>query len=355
MKWVAGTLSSPVPKNILNIIVNSRIIEPNIEIAKGGYILNWFVNNQKLNELKINGFLSIGLDTSDALGGKNDDIALVIRDTSTGATVGGGRYNETNLAAFADFLVWILEEYPSSILIPERRSSATAIMDFMFRIMLVKKMNPFKRIFNLIVQNLEMHGETRKKTIDRMPSLETLTKHKRSFGYATAGRGEHSREFLYGNIFKIGLSYTADTVRYGPLISQIAGLKIKNNRIDHGDEEHDDLVFSWLLSLFFIIMGKNTELYGMTEKHKLNIIIDSEVSGNGEQKEKVQEQLKLKDDMSIIIEQLKSTKNETIAMRLINKIRKLETEIDTSILTNVNIDSILDGIKIAKKIMKRKR
>ena len=354
MKWIAGTLSSPVPKNILNIIVRSRIIEPNVEIAKGGYIINWFVNNHELNNLKVNGFLSIGLDTSDALGGKNDDIALVIRNTLTGAVVGGGRYNETNLAAFADFLVWLLEEYPNSILIPERRSSATAIMDFMFRIMIAKKMNPFKRIYNLIVQNLEVNQQYKKETLDRMPTLETLSKHKRKFGYATSSKGEHSREFLYGNIFKIALSYTADTVRYGPLISQIASLKIKNNRIDHGEDEHDDLVFSWLLAMFFIIMGKNTEYYGMKFNHKLNIIVDSEVGDGVENKEKVQEQLRLKNTMTDLIEKLKATKNEIMATKLINKIRKLETKIDTSILTNVNIDSILDGIKIAKRVMKRK-
>jgi hypothetical protein len=355
MKWVAGTMSSPIPKNILNIIVNSRIIEPNVEIARGGYIINWMVNNRKLHELKTNGFLSIGLDTSDALGGKNDDIALIISDTSTGEVVGGGRYNQTNLAAFADFLVWLLEEYPNSILIPERRSSATAIMDFMFRIMLAKKLNPFKRIFNLVVNELEKYRHIRKNTIDRLPTLETLTKCKRLFGFATSGSGDYSRSFLYGNIFKIRISYTADAVRYGPLISQLASLKIKNNRIDHDDGEHDDLVFSWLLSMFFIIMGKNTEIYGMKMKHKLNIIVDSEVSGDGENKEKLQEQLKLKSNMNNIVERLKHTNNEIIASQLVNKLRKLESKIDTSILTNINIDSILDGIKIAKRVMKRKR
>jgi len=354
MKWVAGTMSSPIPKNILNIIVNSRVIEPNVEIAKGGYIINWFINSKKLHELKTSGFMSIGLDTSDALGGKNDDIGLIIRDTRDGSVVGGGRYNETNLAAFADFLVWILEEYPNSVLIPERRSSASAIMDFMFRIMLAKKMNPFRRIFNLIVQEIEKHSDKRKETLDRLPTLETLSKYKRLFGFSTSGKGEYSRELLYGNIFKISLSYTADTVRYGPLISQLGSLKIKNNRIDHGDDDHDDLVFGWLLSMYLIIMGKNTNYYGMNSNHALNIIVDSEVSGDGNNKEKVQEQLKLKSSINDLIERLKAVRNDTLALKIINKIRKLESNIDTTILTNMNIENILEGIKIAKRVLKRK-
>jgi len=357
MKWTAGSSHAAIPKNLLEIIVNSRVKEPNIDIFKHGYIINWMIDSNKLEEIKRYGYLIIGLDTSDALGASDnnngDDIGLILRDSRTGEVVGGGKYNETNLALFADFLVDILEQFPNSILIPERRSSATAILDFMFQIMIAKNMNPFKRIFNLIINDDDIDINIKKELIDRMPTLQLLAKYKRKFGYATSGTGSQSRGLLYGTIFKSALNYTSNSVRYSDLVDQLAGLQIRNNRIDHAEGSHDDLVIAWLLGMYLILMGKNTYYYGIKEEHKLNIIIDNEVTADGKQKEKVQKQIKIKHDLEYLLNQLRNINNETIALKYINKIRKLESQLDTSIVTTLNIDNILKNIKIAKRVLKR--
>ena len=382
MKWVAGNMRSPIPKDKLKIIVNSTVNNTNTFISKYGYILEWVIGENELAMRKRNEAFIIGLDTSDALGNDNDDIGLVITSAKTGEVIAGGKYNETNLASFADFLVELLEMLPRSILMPERRSSATAILDFMFRIMVTKKMNPFKRIFNWVVNNKESYSDA-DRIIGNMPTIATLSKYKKQFGFATAGSGETSRSLLYGSVFKMGISYTTDTIRYKPLIDQLASLRIKNNRIDHQDGGHDDLVVSWLLTLYVIIHGKHLESYGFKYTDRLNMMVDSDVDGGGDpaRKQKVQKQLKIKNKIEQYLEQLKQLNNlgkgeyvnedngirrtndssaygtvkETLALNYMAKIKMLESKLDTSIITNLNIDGILDNIKLAKKIKSKLR
>ena len=358
-KWLLGNASSPIPKKLLKIITESKKTEFNPYISKYGYVVKWYVNNKELAILKRNGFLIIGLDTSDALGGDNDGIGLTIRDSNTGAIVGAGNYNETNLATFADFLVELLEFYPNSLLIPERRSSAMAIMDNMFRIMLIKRMNPFKRIFNWIANDEVKHRDILAHTIKtKTVTIETLNKYKRKFGFATSGTGETSRTLLYGNVFKTMIKYTADKMFDVELINQLAGLKIINNRIDHGTNSHDDLVISALLSMWFLLYGKNKNLYGLDSSNVLNMVIDNEMldeDDNQIDKEKIAEQKSIKNSIEELSSILKETTNLTIAMRIFNKIKHLQQKIDVSIIKNFNIDEILDNIKIVQKLQKERK
>ena len=355
-KWLMGNASSPIPKNLLKIISESKKNEFNPFISKYGYVLKWYIDNRQLSMIRQTGFLTIGLDTSEALGGDNDSIGLIIKDVNTGATVGAGKYNETNLATFADFLVELLELYPRSILIPERRSSATAIMDYMFRIMIAKGMNPFKRIFNWIVQDAIKYKDIINHTVKtKTVAIETLNKYKRMFGFATSGVGETSRSLLYGNVFRAMIKYTADRTYDADLIDQLASLRIVNNRIDHGSDGHDDLVIAALLCMWFLLYGKNKELYGIKTGDVLSSVVDNEllVENDKVDKNKIEEQKKLKATIEDLTNQLRNTDNIIIAMRLFNQIKQLQQKIDPFIIKNFNIDEILNNIKIVKKLKKK--
>ena len=359
LKWINGGNNSPISKATLKIIHESKRDITNNFISRFGYVIRWYVSNAELSKLKTNGFLILGLDTSDALGGKNDDIGLVIRDSRTGAVVGVGLYNETNLSTFADFLVEVLEEFPKSVMVHERRSSATAIVDNMFRIMLIKRMNPFKRIYNLLVQNASgLTDNVFRETVDTMPTLETLNKYKRLFGFPTSGgSGENSRGLLYGNVFRSSLMYTADAVRDASLIKQLSGLRTRNNRIDHESGGHDDLVISWLLGYFFLQYGKNTEKYGLDYTDKLSSVVDNELKDKNSDvsTEDVQKQVELKEELEYYVKLLHITTNEMYGAAILTKIRYLETKIDRKIITNLNIESLLKDTKIYRRIANNKK
>lgn len=352
-KWVNGTTTSPIPKPIMKIITDSKKNSIDNFISKYGFAIRLYITNREFTKLKREGFIIIGLDTSDALGGKNDDIGLVMRNSATGEVIGVGLYNQINLATFADFLVELLEDIPNSMLIPERKSSAMAILDIMFRIMVVKRINPFKRIFNLVVNNATSPQDSHLQgLITKMPSLEDITKHKRSFGYATSSGGATSRGILFRNVFRASFTYTADKVYDSALITQLAGLKIMNNRIDHESGSHDDLVIAWLLAYYVLQYGKNTSVYGLKDSLKLTTVIDSELVATQPDvtKEKLARQVTLKNQLTNLINEITNDADEVITRGKIKKVRYLATKIDTSIITNINVDNMLKDIKIYRSI-----
>ena len=358
-KWVAGNMSNPIPKKILEIIKKSEK-KPDPQTYKYGYIINWYITeSEKIKYARGMKHMVIGLDTSDALGGNNDDIGLVIRDVETGEVIGAGKYNETNLAIFADFLVSVLEAYPTSIFIPERKSSATAILDNMYTIMLTKSMNPYKRIFNWLVNNGNLNDKKLLQILEH-PTIENLTKNKRYFGFATSSSGESSRGLLYGNVFRSSYNYTGDKVHDKDLIEQLSSLRVVNGKIDHEEGGHDDLVIAWLLTYWFLQYGKNKKWYGMDE-HKVLVNLNNlqlMVENEGLDPEYVRKQEKLKEEIEAYIKTLRGVTDEIIALRLLNKIMFLSSKLDFKVIRNFNLESILNDIKIYKRvksILKKKK
>lgn len=242
--WIEGSESSPLPKEVLSIIRSSAAIESYDEITTYGYIVRWYVPQEEVEDKCSTRSLVMALDTSDAIG--NDDIAMIIRDAITGEVIAAGNYNETNLVVFAEWIARWLIDYPNIVLIPERRSSAVMLIDYLLQILPLKDVDPFKRIFNWVVDGYDVNSTSLKQILStplsrRDPSI--YVKYKKEFGYATASSGRSARDNLYGTTFLAAAKYTGKYARDKTLINQILGLIRKNNRIDHRDGEHDDMCF----------------------------------------------------------------------------------------------------------------
>ena len=242
--WIEGSESSPLPKEVLSVIRASAATESYDEITTYGYIVRWYVPQEEVEDKCSTRSLVMALDTSDAIG--NDDIAMIIRDAITGEVIAAGNYNETNLVVFAEWIARWLIDYPNIVLIPERRSSAVMLIDYLLQILPLKDVDPFKRIFNWIVDGYDVNSTSLKQILStplsrRDPSI--YVKYKKEFGYATASSGRSARDNLYGTTFLAAAKYTGKYVRDKTLINQILGLIRKNNRIDHRDGEHDDMCF----------------------------------------------------------------------------------------------------------------
>jgi len=356
LQWIGGSFSSPIDKDIIPILKDSIIKNPRVEISTSGYILNWYVSEQRFINMLTDGYITAGLDTSDAIG--NDDTTLIFKYSRTGEVVATGVFNETNLIMFANFIADILLKYENLVLVPERRSSATTIIDQITLILIAKNKNPFKRIFNSIYNDKDKYiTQYPSLFMTRAPDLELINKFKGKFGFVTAGQGIFSRSELYGNTFTFMLKYTANLTRDVILVDQLLGLSIKNNRIDHSDGGHDDMVISSLLAMWFLQKANNVELYVNNASSALSNLVDNKAMFNNKDIDPkvLREQEAIKSYITNLLNMLKAENNEIVAFKILNKIKKLESKIDTSILgSTFNLTERLKEIKLFKKLDKKR-
>lgn len=350
--WAQGSESSPIPKELLRIIQASGVNEPYNDISKYGFIIRWYGKEHEILDKFSTRKIVLALDTSDAVG--NDDIAAYFRDASTGETLGAGMYNETNLITFSEWIADLLINYENITLIIERRSSGVMIIDNLLKILPLKGIDPFKRIFNWVVNdcanNPTYMSEVITPTVNRRDPM-VYTKYRKDFGYATSGTGRASRDNLYGSAFNAAVKYTGSTVRDKYLINQLSGLVRRNGRIDHASGQHDDLVIAWLLSYWFLTEAKNKTYYGISNHivlaTVLNAMIDEE--GGRELLEKKNRQLKIKTMIDNLVNEIKATNDPYKIIMLTNKIKHLYKDIEIISGETLNIESLIENIMLEKR------
>jgi len=357
-KWVEGSASSAIDKKLLKMLFDSVVNEPYSELSNFGYVTRWYVPENQIDRIMNNTHTTISLDTSDAVG--SDDIALTVRDIKTGETLAAGQYNETNLITFSEWLIEWLEKYPNLTMIIERRSSGVAIIDNLLKILPAKGIDPFRRLFNWVVDEADEYPKRiedvfHSKLEYRDPSV--YIKYRKHFGYATSGYGKSSRDNLYGNNLLASIKYTGTKARDKQLVDQIAGLTIKNGRLDHKSGSHDDLVISWVLGYWFLTNGRNKKYYGINDNMVLSVVLNNTLVENGEKDklEKQQYQILLKKQIDYFLEKLRSEANPIKSNLLTNKIKHLYKDIDTKYIQIVNIDNLLETIELEKRKKKQHR
>ena len=353
--WPQGSSGSPIRKDILERIVNSAIGDPYTTISKYGYLLRWYVTEEEVNNKLSNRKLVMGLDTSEAIG--NDDICMVILDVETGEVVGTGQFNETNVILFSEWLADMLIEFPNITLMPERRSSGGAILDNLLLILEAKGIDPFRRIFNWIVNdsdaNQEYYDFLNKPHTFR--SQEQINKYRKHIGYATAGAGRASRDNLYGASFTSATKSLCDVIRDKALIGQLSGLVTKNGRIDHEVGEHDDMVISFLLGHHFLTNAKNISFYGLSPRKVLMFLRTNEdgTKATPDTIAKKTEQVDVRNKIEELIDQLRASNNIYVSKQLTQQIRRLYSLVDEETKVNFNIETLLEEIELNKKKPKR--
>ncbi len=352
--WGEGSMASAIDKNLLKIIKESMRNDPYTTISNQGYITRWYIPEDQVKNNLGNRKVVASLDTSDAVG--KDDISMVIRDVSTAEVLGLGMYNETNLISFSLFLVEMIEKYPNLTMIIERRSSGVAIMDNLLNILPVKGIDPFRRLFNWGVsdvtanENDKFFKEVINIPLNRRPT-NTYDKYRASFGYATSGSGRSSRDNLYGEAFSASVKYTASVVRDITLINQLTGLIFKNGRIDHGPDNHDDAVIAWLLGYWFLSKAKNKHVYGIPNHIVLTSINEAIIKEQGgmESIEAKNKQMAIKKEIDGMIDELKRSNNDFRKMQLINMIKFRFKSIDTNLIPNYTIESVMETLQLEKR------
>jgi len=350
--WASGTESSPIDPTLLKILKASTHNEFYADISEFGYITRWYVPEHKISEIKSNEPVILTLDTSDAVG--RDDIGLVIRSVKTGAVLAAGNYNETNTIVFAKWLLSIAQDFKNILFLIERRSTGTAIMDYLIDMMPGVNLNPFKLIFNWVVEEAELYPERYEainRPLNRIDPKLFIT-HRKHFGYATGGSGKAARDNLYGSTLLSAIKYTGNVARDRSLIDQISGLTMRNGRIDHAIGSKDDLCIAWMLGYWWLINAKNPKYYGIEPRYILMSVVSSEtknIDGKIISLEKKQEQEDLREKISALMDYLKVEKNDIKSVIINNRIKQLSKDIDETLLVNFNIKAMLEEVNEQRK------
>lgn len=346
--WTSGTQNSPLSIKLNEIIKNS-VREPiRTEFTKEGYAIRWYAEPSVL----ASGHYFMGLDTSEALGGTNDDIAMVLVDIRDMSVVAQMAINETNLFNFANWLALFLIDHTTVTLIPERKSSATSIIGTMCLILQRYGVDPFERIFNHIVQDQHQHPEKFKEiqqSLSRRSELfyDDLVKY---FGFVT---GANNRDELYGNTLQNAAKQAGHLVRDKTLVTQITGLVVKKGRIDHTSSGHDDSVIAWLLTHWLATQGRYLEYYGVDTRQLMKFVTE-ETRTMTEREVKVREnQAKIKQEIEELVQRLGKGSGEIEQMRIEHRLRFLYPQVTWTEGSYQNVDELLRSIKDQRKVNNR--
>lgn len=352
-RWTSGSLRSPLSTELNERILASVKSVQHMEFSTENYCLNWYIPEREIAQRMAEGRYVAGLDTSEAVG--RDAIAMVIVDVEDLSVVATGTYNETNLITFSHYLGKLLLKYPTITLVPERKSTGGMIVDALILQLTKAGVDPFKRIFNRIVDEAMVKKEEYQE-LQRavtMRSEDFYATRKSSFGFVT---NADNRVLLYTTILQNAAKNGGSAVNSERLSSEIRSLVVKNDRIDHSNSGHDDHVIAWLLAHWFITQGRNLSHYGIDTNlvmSALRVFTDREETAQEIYQREVQQKLLF--EAGQLLDQLSSERDQMVLAKLEGRLRALSGRLvddgDTSYVQT--IDAAINESREHREKLKR--
>lgn len=356
-QWLSGSSKSPIPKQYIETINRHVVDQPRSEFwAPHNYLIKWFIPHEEIHSrVAAQRSFILGVDTSDGSGG--DDIGFSVRDHVDGDIIAAATFNEINLITLADFFVSFLIKYPNSTMIIERKSSAATMIDYMITKLLAAGINPYKRMYNTIVQNKDSMEDVYNEVMHARLSDEfVFIKHKKHIGFATSGAGVTARSSLYSGTLMSMLKYTGYGLRDEKMVAQISALEERNGRIDHPPGGNDDMVISSLLSYWLLSEGRNLSVYGINPSMILRgsaVYLEEKYKMDQDNMDRYEAQL-LEAKFAKLLEDLKKENNPIISRQIELKIHKLANELPSS--TNIlSASELIESIQREKRMQSHRR
>lgn len=351
--WTSGTMSSPIPVELLEAIRKSQTEQNYTSIDPPyAYLTKWYIDEKDIEARMASSNYVLGMDTSDASGG--DDISLFIIDITTAETIATGTYNETNLIAFCQWLCTWFVRFENVTAIIERKSSGVTIIDYLLLMLPSLGIDPFKRIFNLAVNDhLENHDRWSEINLPMgRRKSDVYVAHKKTFGFATAGSGMASRTDLYSKTLQLASKEGGYKIKDKNTINQVTGLITLNGRVDHAPGEHDDMVIAWLLCWWFITLGKNLSFYGINSNTILSQSKKFEAV-SPKQYRQTQEQQQLRQNIEKLYKQLDGESDEFVVMKLEHSLRVMNRQLVLEEGEIFSVDELINSLREKRKNNKR--
>ena len=275
--WTSGGLRSPFsPAEADRMRASER--EPlAVTKDKTNFQVRWYIPESKIAEVMANNKIILGVDTSEASQG--DDIGISAYLDKTGQTIASCNINIANLLVFSDWFAneWIIK-YPNTVAIIERKSTGISLIDHLLHILPAHGIDPFKRLFNRIVNEKEQYRNEWEEINIPMErrDRDIYIRYKKHFGFATSSGGITSRSDLYSTTLSSAVRLVGNSIYDKTTIDQILGLESKNGRIDHAPGEHDDMVIGWLLAHWFMTKANNLHYYGINVASLFSLVRHNE-------------------------------------------------------------------------------
>lgn len=346
-KWIHGSGQSVLVKNILDRLDRSRR-EPTRHTYYKSLILKWFIPLEELdNPNFVNKTLVLSQDTSDNVG--RDFTTLLILDPSNLSVVATCKCNQSNLTYIAKCVYTLLDTYKNMVFIPERNKNGAMMIDIILEMSEKDHtFNPFKRIYNTIVQEKE-YSELHEYSKSNSNVDYTV---RRKFGFTTSS-GAAGRDMLYNNVLTAALEINADHVYDPDLIDELNALTTRQGRIDHSEGGHDDIVIAFLLACFLVLRAKNIQFYGLGSENTL-----TSINTNGveiDPKEKALQQ-GYRDRISVLEEQIKTSRSDLLKSSYTRELNHIQKKIKDEYASShvVSVGQIEQEVNVKRKEKKRR-
>jgi hypothetical protein len=343
--WTSGTESSPLTIAINEAIHRSEIDPMYTEMTKDGYQLRWYLPKEDILKVLNDDPHLITLDSSNAVGKDANGLTFInATDMSITAT---SNVSEANLFRYAKWITDLLIMYPKTIFVIENKSSAQGIIDVLLTILPKHGIDPFKRIYNRLVENSEKYAEAFAELKRPVHSRkeEFYLKNKGLFGFMTSG---NSRSFLYDTVLQQAAKMSAHLIRDRVLSSEIRGLIMVNGRVDHPAGAHDDLTISWLLGHYFVSHSKGLKHYDIDLSLVLSRAIDDSAEISEIDAEKRARVAKLRLEVESLKRMLKTAITPIEGNRIECLLRQRVSTLELETGQSINLDSIINEAKEIK-------
>jgi hypothetical protein len=354
--WTSGNQSHPLDLKMLEAIRSSQADEYYGEISPiHAFITRWYIDENEIDQYMDTEQCVMALDTSDASGG--DDISLIIMNSKDGSTVAAGNYNDSNLLHFTEWLFSWFVRFPKLICIIERRSTGAMIIDLLIAMMVSKGIDPFRRLFNRVVNDKDEFPDRYKEvsmTFERR-NKDTYIRFKKTFGFATSSSGLTSRTELYSTTLQSCAKTVGIKARDKRLIDQVAGLTSKSGRVDHEVGEHDDLVIAWLLAYWLITQGKNLNFYELNSRSILSTVRNSNANLTVVEQYDMAEQNYVRDKLDELYQEMLNERDPLILRKYEDKVKVLANRIILEENEKFSVDDFMKSLEDEKRISRSQR
>lgn len=347
-KWTSGTSMSPFPPDVADRLEAAKREAVFVETdPQYHYRTYWYVPEDVRDRYVATSKFLIGLDTSEGTG--RDFVGLTYIDPRSMNVIGTAMLNSLSMYIFTEYIADLLERLPNAILIPERKNTGVTLVDALMQILPDRGIDPFKRIFNWIVQDPvtyeRQYDEIRQPMGSRDRSV--YVRYRNLMGFATAGSGEQSRDKLFGIALNIGTGRYAERINDKRLIDQLLKLEKKNGRINHRGNQHDDLVVSWLLPVWMLIEGRNLHYYGLNPMEVMSVAAPNQSRSKDEGTER--EQRHLRKRIEELLARLEREADPYIVKKLESEIMFLDSRLIPDQNEIFNITELMSKAKERKK------
>lgn len=256
-QWGSSVEETIVDKKFLDRMVETRKLQVPYTEYLDGFQISWYVTKAEFQSpLFAKKKFVIGCDTSKLVG--EDFTTLVGVDPETMNTLFTVKANQSNTIAITLLILTLMMRYKNSVLIMENASTAVGIFDNLVDYLITKGENPFRRMFNLVVDRKQNKEFRDINLADTDLARSSMRKY---LGFFTTSK---TRPVLYKQVLNRMAELCYDRVFDDEIVTQLCSLaKRTDGRIDHKSGGHDDMVIAWLLAGYLILLANNVQFYGL--------------------------------------------------------------------------------------------